>query len=71
MKPGGRVGSSVRRNQWKRWIREAFRRHGSRLPPGTDIVVTVVENRAAADYHEIERWLTEIFIRCKPSRSTC
>ncbi len=35
------VPTSVARNQWKRWIREAFRRGGAALVPGCDVVVTV------------------------------
>lgn len=63
------VGSSVRRNQWKRWLREAFRRHASLLPAGTDVVITVTENRAGARYHDLERWLISAWTQCKPSSS--
>ncbi len=34
-----RVGNAVVRNRWKRTIREAFRNHRDKLPPGWDIVV--------------------------------
>ena len=34
-----RIGSAVRRNRWKRIIREAFRQNRDRLPVGLDIVV--------------------------------
>ncbi len=34
-----RVGSAPVRNQWKRWIREAFRLNRSALPTNVDFVV--------------------------------
>jgi ribonuclease P protein component len=34
-----RVGNAVVRNRWKRWIREAFRKQLSDLPPGLDLVI--------------------------------
>lgn len=34
-----RVGNAVRRNRWKRCIREAFRRQREKLPAGLDFVV--------------------------------
>jgi|YNPBryunderm2012_1023409.scaffolds.fasta_scaffold00474_9 ribonuclease P protein component len=34
-----RVGSAVKRNRWKRMIREAFRLSKAELPPGLDLVV--------------------------------
>jgi ribonuclease P protein component len=33
-------GNAVRRNRWKRVIREAFRRTCAQLPPGIDLVVS-------------------------------
>jgi ribonuclease P protein component len=34
-----KVGNAVARNRAKRLIREAFRRHAARMPPGLDLVV--------------------------------
>jgi len=35
------VRTNVRRNQLKRWVREAFRRHPDAAAPGWDVVVMV------------------------------
>lgn len=51
------VKSSVRRNQWKRWIREAFRRHQAAIPCHCDIVVHLRQDTTTADYALVERTL--------------
>lgn len=38
-----KVGKAVRRNRWKRLIREAFRRNKQELPQGFDLVVIVAQ----------------------------
>ena len=35
-----KVGGAVRRNRWKRVLREAFRRNKAKLPQGLDLVAT-------------------------------
>ncbi|MHC4398830.1 MAG: ribonuclease P protein component [Planctomycetota bacterium] len=39
-----KVGGAVRRNRWKRLIREAFRLSRQRLPEGVDLVVIPRQN---------------------------
>jgi ribonuclease P protein component len=34
-----KLGAAVVRNRWKRLLREAFRRHRTRLPEGVDLIV--------------------------------
>ena len=34
-----KVGAAPIRNQWKRWMREAFRIHRTELPVGLDIII--------------------------------
>lgn len=63
------VPSSVRRNQWKRWVREAFRRHGAALPPGCDVVVSVVADVPGRHFHDVEQVLAAAFaMGDQPSR---
>ena len=45
-----KVGNAVRRNRWKRLLREAFRHRRVRLPRGVDLVV--VPRRGVVPDHE-------------------
>ena len=51
------VRASVRRNQWKRWVREVFRRHREAVPPGYDVVVSVVQDDPKMTYQTVETTL--------------
>lgn len=51
-----RVGNAVKRNAWKRRIREAFRLCNEQLPAGLDLVVRP-QAGAACDFHAIARSL--------------
>lgn len=53
---GRHVGNAVVRNQWKRLIREAFRRNRRRLPAALDIVVRPRKG-AVAEFARVERSL--------------
>ena len=53
---GRQVGNAVVRNQWKRLIREAFRRNRQRLPAALDIVVRPRKG-AVAELVRVERSL--------------
>ncbi|OGX38969.1 MAG: hypothetical protein A3C53_03590 [Omnitrophica WOR_2 bacterium RIFCSPHIGHO2_02_FULL_68_15] len=60
--------TSVRRNQWKRWIREAFRRHPAARPPGCDIVVSVLHDEPGWQAHDVAQALiAAVTTSCRPS----
>lgn len=50
-----RVGNAVRRNWWKRRVRECFRRNKSKMPVGYDIVVIVKASAEPPEYRELAR----------------
>jgi ribonuclease P protein component len=48
-----KVGNSVVRNRIKRWVREAFRLHASRLPDGIDLVFVAKHNANKTSFAEV------------------
>lgn len=48
------LGSAVARNRSKRLVKEAFRLHGSQLPPGADLIVAVTKNLSGMKLKEVE-----------------
>jgi len=54
-----RIGNAVRRNRWKRLIREAFRKTRLRLPAGLDVVV-VPKSSSYPEPTAIERSLVRL-----------
>lgn len=66
-----RVGNAVTRNRVKRRLREAARLSG--VSPGWDILLIARAGAGGADYHELERSMTNLFKRAKllrPHRET-
>ena len=61
-----RVGGAVERNRAKRLLREAFRRCGSRLSPGTDVVAVARSSIAKARLEDVERALRGAFPEAGP-----
>ena len=70
---GKPVGNAVVRNQWKRKIREAFRKQQLDLPAGLDLVVRPRKG-AKCDYQAIFRSLSRLAARLDrkipPARAT-
>ena len=58
-----RVGPAHRRNRYKRWTREVFRRRT--LRPGFDIVVTFRSEAAALSFARFEAALTGVLERAR------
>jgi ribonuclease P protein component len=48
-----KVGNAVARNRIKRLVREVFRQHRARLPPGLDIVWVAKQQAAGASFAEV------------------
>lgn len=63
-----RVGNAVRRNRWKRLIREAFRQQRTTLPAGLDLVVRPRRGAVPsfdAVYHSLPRLARRIARRLR------
>ncbi len=55
-----RVGSSPIRNQWKRWMREAYRLNRHVLPVGLDVVIRP-RRGANGSFHAVEKSMMKLF----------
>jgi len=65
-----KVGKAVVRNRIKRWIRETFRLHQSRLKEGIDILLIArPATRELEDYMEMEKRVLAIWARGSVIRS--
>lgn len=62
---GKKVGSAVRRNYYKRVLREIVRLHAPRIRPGFDCVVIARPAIQKATFAEIEHHLLTLFARAR------
>lgn len=56
-----KYGSAVKRNRWKRLVREAFRRSRTELPENLDIVVVPGKQQRSDIMRDYEKSLKKLF----------
>jgi ribonuclease P protein component len=64
-----KAGNAVRRNQWKRRLRDAFRRNKTELPVGYDFVVIVRSSTSKREHPDMNT-LSEEFIASAHAAAT-
>lgn len=63
-----KVGVAVVRNRIKRWVREAFRRCRTLVPPGIDMVWVAKRNAAETDYATIAKDMQRVCTQLQAPR---
>lgn len=63
-----KVGKAVRRNRWRRLLREAFRQNKAALPRGFDLVVIVQADQVPPSLGEVTGELIELAARASRPR---
>ena len=63
-----KVGKAVRRNRWRRLLREAFRQNKAALPRGFDLVVIVQPDQLPPSLGEVTGQLVELASRASRPR---
>ena len=65
-----RIGKAVIRNRIKRWIREVFRLHQSRLKESVEMILVARSSaRELVDYYEMEKRILNLWGRARIVRS--